>query len=430
MTNNEMTESEGLCSKQIAGFAGWVTRREGAKFLQLQDNSPDPIPPKEKVGRDDWASLYVHIPFCRTLCPFCCFNRYLFDETKARRYFAGLKKEVEMYAARGFRFSDVYFGGGTPTVMMDELLSFLEFLKKQFKIRQISLETTPREVDAGILTALQQAGVNRLSIGVQSFDNDLIHAMGRMVGTGEEAVEKLKMAQGKFDTVNADFIFNFPAQTIAQFEKDIAIFKSLGLDQATFYPLMPSPHKKTKLERKFSRVDTSREKEFYDIIVREMTGAGYKSSTAWCFSKGNRIIDEYIIDYDDYVGVGAGSVGFLNGDFFVNTFSLERYDELITVGKLPLVSWRRLSEREHLRYYMLTKLFGMSLGPDRFRQRFGGSVNSKLFWEMAFFRMAGLVQGKSPITVTRKGMYTVCVMQKEFFAALNTLREQYIEKQL
>jgi coproporphyrinogen III oxidase-like Fe-S oxidoreductase len=253
--------------------------------------------------------------------------------------------------------------------------------------------------------------------------------MGRLVGSGEEAAAALKMAQGQFDTINADFIFNFPAQTVAQFEKDVAAFKALGLDQATFYPLMPSPHKKSKLEKRFNKVDTSREKEFYDVILRELYQGGYKASTAWCFSRGDRLIDEYIIDYDDYVGVGAGSVGFLNGDFFVNTFSLEKYDEMISAGKLPVVSWRRLSEREHLRYYMLTKLFGMSLDPEKFRQRFNSTVNNKLFWEMTFFRMCGLVKGSNPVTVTPKGMYTMCVMQKEFFAALNTLREHYIEEQ-
>ena len=102
-----------------ARLAGWVTRRQGAKFLQLKDNPPSPAVPPVKAGRDDWASLYIHIPFCRSLCPFCCFNRYLLDETKARRYFANLKKEVQMYADRGFKFSDFYFGGGTPTVMLD-----------------------------------------------------------------------------------------------------------------------------------------------------------------------------------------------------------------------------------------------------------------------------------------------------------------------
>ncbi|HXY75239.1 MAG TPA: hypothetical protein VEH58_07920 [Dehalococcoidales bacterium] len=85
-----MLEINEICSKQLAGLAGWVTRREGAKFLQLSDNPPDPIPPPGKSGRDDWASLYVHIPFCRTLCPFCCFNRYLFDEAKTHGYFASL----------------------------------------------------------------------------------------------------------------------------------------------------------------------------------------------------------------------------------------------------------------------------------------------------------------------------------------------------
>lgn len=413
-----------------ARIAGWVTRREGKKFLQLNADFPEPMVPAGKSARDDWASLYVHIPFCHTLCPFCCFNRYLFDEAKAHRYFVNLKKEVEYYIQRGFRFSDFYFGGGTPTVLIGELLDFIEFLRKNFNVRQISLETTHREINADNITSLKEAGVNRLSIGVQSFDNDLLRAMGRLVGSGEEAREKLKMAQGQFDTVNADFIFNFPLQTVAQFKKDISTFKELGLDQATFYPLMPSPHKKSRLERRFSEVNTSHEKEFYDIILRELYQGGYKASTAWCFSRGDRLIDEYIIDYDDYVGVGAGSVGFLNGDFFVNTFSLEKYDELISSGKFPIVSWRRLSEREHLRYYMLTKLFGMSLDPENFRQRFGGDINHKLGWELAFFRMFGLVQGNNPIKVTPKGMYTMCVMQKEFFAALNTLRERYIEGQI
>jgi coproporphyrinogen III oxidase-like Fe-S oxidoreductase len=423
MTNNKT-------SIAAARFAGWVTRLEGRKFLQLSDKFPEPTILQGKAERGDWASLYVHIPFCRTLCPFCCFNRYLLDEVKARHYFVNLKKEVQFYLEQGFRFSDFYFGGGTPTVLMDELLDFIGFLKKNFNVRQISMETTHREINPEVITALKKAGINRLSIGVQSFDNDLLRAMGRLVGSGEEAKEKLKMAQGQFDTVNADFIFNFPTQTMAQFEKDVATFKELGLDQATFYPLMPSPHKKSRLERRFQKVDTSHEKEFYDVILRELYQGGYKASTAWCFSRGDRLIDEYIIDYDDYVGIGAGSVGFLNGDFFVNTFSLEKYDKLISSGKLPIVSWRRLSERDHLRYYMLTKLFGMSLDPEKFRQRFNGDVNQKLWWEMAFFGMFGLIRNNKQIEVTPKGMYTMCVMQKEFFAALNTLREHYIEGQI
>ncbi|MFC1904844.1 coproporphyrinogen III oxidase family protein [Chloroflexota bacterium] len=414
--------------KTLASFTGAVTRREGRKFLQLSEEIDEAR--VTEASRHDQVSLYIHIPFCRTLCPFCCFNRYLFDEDKARRYFTSLKKEVDLYIQRGFRFSDFYFGGGTPTVLMDELISFIDFLKSKFDVKQISLETTHREINRENIDLLKKAGINRLSIGVQSFNNSILKSMGRAVGTGEEAKEKLSMAQGHFDTVNADFIFNFPGQSVEQFAADVAAFKAMGIDQATFYPLMPSPHKMSALERRFKWVDTSREKDFYDVILRELYEAGYKVSTAWCFSRGDRMIDEYIIDYDDYVGVGAGSVSFLKGSFYVNTFSLEKYDEFISSDRLPIVRWKRLSEREHLRYYMLTKLFGMTLDPERFYQRFHDNADKKLKFELLFFRLFGLVHDDGQITVTRKGMYPLSVMMKEFFAALNGLREYCIENKI
>jgi len=413
-----------------ARLAGWVTQREGRKFLQLTDTPASPEVPPNYTGRDDWASLYIHIPFCKTLCPFCCFNRYLLDEAKARQYFTNLKREVEMYIERGFRFSDFYFGGGTPTAMMPELIEFVNFLRSNFQVKRISLETTHRELDPDTIASLRDIGVNRLSIGVQTFDDKLIKEMGRLTGSGEEAIEKIKMTQGQFNTVNIDFIFNFPTQTLQQFEKDVDIFKQMKLDQATFYPLMPSPHKKSRLERRFQRVDTSHEIDFYDVILRELYHGGYTASTAWCFSRGDRQIDEYIIDYDDYVGVGSGAVGLLNGTFFVNTFSIDKHNEFVSGGKLPIVSWRQLTEQENMRYYLLTKLFGMSLDTEIFRKRFHADINRKMPWEMGFFRGMGLVKGNNNIGVTERGMYTACVMMKEFFRSLNTLRELYIERQV
>ena len=427
---SSMPVKNGKFVNALAGFAGFITRQEGRKFLQLSDDVQEPAVTTAETNRDDWASLYVHIPFCKTLCPFCCFNRYLYTEDKVRKYFESLKKEVALYIQKGFRFSSFYFGGGTPTVHIGELTSFLDFLKENFEVRQISLETTHRELDPATMGLLKKAGVNRLSIGVQSFDDTVLKSMGRLVGSGKDAREKLVMAQGHFDTVNADFIFNFPNQSIESFAADVAAFKELGIDQATFYPLMPSPHKMSALERRFKWVDTSRERDFYEVILNELYQGGYKASTAWCFSRGDRLIDEYIIDYDDYIGVGAGSVSFLKGNFYVNTFSLEQYDEIIDGGRLPIVRWRRLSEREHLRYYMLTKLFGMTLEPEKFRQRFHGDIDGKLRFELLFFRLFGLVSDNGKITVTRKGMYPASVMMKEFFAALNSLREYCIEKRI
>jgi coproporphyrinogen III oxidase-like Fe-S oxidoreductase len=104
----------------IAEIAGFVTRHEGRKFQRLVDID-ESIINANTLTKGTGLSLYVHIPFCRSLCSFCCFNRYLFREDLARRYFIDLKRELETYQERGFVFRDVYFGGGTPTVLMDEL---------------------------------------------------------------------------------------------------------------------------------------------------------------------------------------------------------------------------------------------------------------------------------------------------------------------
>ncbi|MFA5078365.1 MAG: coproporphyrinogen III oxidase family protein [Dehalococcoidia bacterium] len=412
----------------IPWFAGSVVRYEGKKFLRFTGAADLSRIAAEGKIRGDRVSLYIHIPFCKTLCPFCCFNRYLFKEEQARAYFADLRREVDMYAALGFKFNDFYFGGGTPTVLMDELSGFVNFLKSKFEIKRISLETTPRELTPETIDQLRQMGVNRLSVGVQSFDDGLLKAMGRTLFKGEDSIQKLRLAQGKFDTVNVDLMFNFPTQTPEQFLSDIRIFKDLGTDQATFYPLMPSPHKLDALTRKFRRVDTSHEKQYYELILQELLEGGYRASTAWCFSRGDLMIDEYIIDYDDYIGVGAGSVSFLGGDFLVNSFSLEGYHKLIAQSRLPIVRARHLSITEQYRYYMLTRFFGMKLNTLQFRQRFNSDIHTRLWAELLFFKAAGMIREKDGlISITRRGMYPVGTMMKEFFAALNTLREYCIE---
>jgi len=414
----------------IPELVSFVTRREGRKFRHLDSTFDESLVNAEGLGKGAGISLYVHIPFCRSLCPFCCFNRYLFQEDLAHRYFIDLKKELELYIRRGFKFSSIYFGGGTPTVLMDELVEFIGHIRKQFDISEISLETTPRELTRQNIELLKKAGINRLSVGVQSFDEQVLKTMGRVNGPLEEVRSRLLMAQGQFATLNVDFVFNFPGQTIEQFKADVAAFKELGIDQATFYPLMASPHKKDAMERRFNRVDNSRERQFYDVILSQLYRGGYTASTAWCFSRGERMIDEYIIEFDDYIGIGAGSVSIVQGNFYVNTFSLDRYHEMTASGRLPIVGWRKLSDRENRRYYLLTKLFGMKLDTEALRRRFGEGIMGKLWPEIAFLKTFGLVSGDGMMNVTEKGMYPVSVMMRDFFAALNTLREYYIEHQI
>ena len=406
----------------LCDFFSWAVRFEGRKFLALGEGVDDSLlVPSPERGN---PALYIHIPFCKQLCPYCSFNRFLYHEDKVRRYFRSLRRELDFYLERGFRFSSFYFGGGTPTVQMDELISFFDYLHARLPVEEISLETNPRDITPENVKILKDLGVKRLSMGVQSFDDGMLRAMGRLSHTGAEAVEKVRLAQGQFDTFNIDLLYNFPSQSLEQFHRDILWVKELEVDQVTFYPLMPAPKKRELMERRFSRVDTARERRFYDLILEEIYHNGYHPSTVWCFSRGERMIDEYIIDYEDYIAIGSGSVGLYEGLFYVNSFSLENYNRMVSEGRLPIVMSRILPRRDLLRYYLLTKLFGMKIDKEAHRRRFGRGIYRDLGLDLALFRLLGIVkEDERWVRVTERGMYFVSGMMREFFTALNRLRE-------
>lgn len=187
---------------------------------------------------------------------------------------------------------------------------------------------------------------------------------------------------------------------------------------------MPAPKKRELMERRFSRVDTARERRFYDLILEKIYHDGYHPSTVWCFSRGERMIDEYIIDYEDYIAIGSGSVGLYEGLFYVNSFSLENYNQMVSEGRLPIVMSRILPRRDLLRYYLLTKLFGMKIDKEAHRRRFGRGIYRDLGLDLALFRLLGIVkEDERWVRVTERGMYFVSGMMREFFTALNRLRE-------
>lgn len=405
-------------------FTG-IVRREGKKFLTLTQGFNDTIHDISSQKKSI-TSLYIHIPYCKVLCPYCSFNRYLYQEEEAINYFQAMKTEAQVLWNKGYRFKQVYLGGGTPTVNMILLEDFFEVIKQLFPIQQISIETNPRDINPDSIKILKKIGVNRLSMGVQSFDDSMLQQMGRFSHNASLAKEKIRLAKGHFDTVNIDLMFNFPAQSETSLRADIQTFLELEIDQVTFYPLMPSPHKKTKLEKHFNTLKTNREFTFYEIIVNQLLPS-HHISTAWCFSKGEKMIDEYIIEQEDYVGIGAGSVSFIDGTFLVNTFVPDNYIDLLKKKQLPVALSKKSSSRDHARYVMLTQLFGMKMNLQNFHQRFGHI----LFWELLALRIMGVVTKKeNMLRTTRKGMYYVGIMMKNFFSTLNQLREYCIEKKI
>jgi len=370
--------------------------------------------------------LYVHVPFCEQLCPYCSFNRFPLKEDAARFYFERLREELRLISDMGYRFPAMYIGGGTPTVLVDELIRTIELAKDLFGIGEVSCETNPNHLTPQVAGKLQ-GRVQRLSVGIQSFDDGLLRQMQRYekYGSGEEILKRLKSIEGLFPTLNADMIFNFPSQTEEILREDVRKIISSAVNQVTFYALMTSPSVARSMKRSVGKVRYTREAGFYEILSEELEKA-FRPVSAWCFSRhGGEMIDEYIVNYEEYVGAGSGAFSHLDGALYVNTFSLREYDRLIASGRTAVSQMRRFSRREQMRYRFMMDLFGLSLDKRRFKEAFGVSVERGLPLEMAFMRLAGAFEREGEtITLTPKGRYLMVVMMREFFANLNDVRDQ------
>jgi len=230
-------------------------------ILTFDHGSPTALSVPPQPEQDKNYLLYLHVPFCEQLCPYCSFNRVRLDRPLAEAYFQALEQEIRIYHERGYVFDSIYVGGGTPTVLPDELGSVIRMVTDLWPIRQISVETNPNHLSAETTDLLKGLGVNRLSVGVQSFQDSILRAIGRYekYGSGAQIQEQLRAVRGSFDTVNIDMIFNFPMQDEQMLVRDLTILKALEADQVTFYPLMAARRVRRELE-KYGKISHSREK--------------------------------------------------------------------------------------------------------------------------------------------------------------------------
>jgi coproporphyrinogen III oxidase-like Fe-S oxidoreductase len=371
--------------------------------------------------------LYLHIPFCVVLCPFCSFHRVEFREKRARAYFEALRAEVRRVSGLGYRFGEVYVGGGTPTVLPDELAETLTLVRELHPVGAISAETNPLDLNADTMQGLKSAGLTRLSVGVQSFDNGLLREMERYdkYGSGDQVREHLRNMQGIFDTLNVDMIFNFPHQDRAMLDADLATLTGeLSVDQVSWYPLMTTDSTARPMARSIGTVDRTRERGLYEVIARHMLDAGYQRSSAWCFSRRPGMFDEYIVEHEEYVGLGSGSFSYVGGTMFASTFSINHYLDRIDAGGTGIVRQRGMNRVEQMRYFLLMQLFGGELSLDEAEQRFGGAFERTLWRDLAGLRMLGAIETRGrTIRLTESGYYLWVILMREFFSGVNNFRD-------
>jgi coproporphyrinogen III oxidase-like Fe-S oxidoreductase len=372
--------------------------------------------------------LYIHIPFCRQLCPYCSFFRVTFDRGLAIAYFEALKEEIRRYHREGYNFDAVYIGGGTPTVMPDALRDIVRLVRSLWSIGELSVETNPDDLEPSILEMLRSIGTNRLSVGVQSFDDDILKRVRRFdkYGSGLEIKQRLMDVVGLFQTVNVDMIFNFPNQTEQILAADIEILEEINPPQITWYPLMISRSRKADMTQKCGRFDVRREKRLYDFIYGRLMRR-YRASSVWCFSNTAGLIDEYPVTHHNYAAAGASAMGYVGGNLYFNVFSIPSYIERIGRGETPLVAAQPFSTQQKRRFRLLMELLTGSLDISAVNTRYG----KRFLWSLApelclLFVWGAISVAKGRISLTRKGRHHWLAMMRTIFSTLGDYRDMHI----
>ena len=425
-TNHFVPQPRKLLPNWMIGLSDRVMDYYTGRYLHC-----DPVilknPPPPQEGHQ--YMLYAHVPFCHTLCTYCTFHRFLFKEWKAREYFKTLRREMDYVKALGYDFTAMYVGGGTTTILEDELIKTLEHAKKLFpSIKEISCETDPQVITTPQFRNLQGI-VDRMSIGVQSFNDDILKLADRYekFGSGEQIFERLQYAQELFPVCNIDMMFGFRGQSLDVLHDDMEKIVKLNPRQTTPYPLMVTSQTRQSVKGTIAATGIELADQYRCIL--DTFGNRYRQLTSWTFGQtNNEGFDEYVVDHDEYLGVGSGAFSFLNNSLYVNTFSLRRYGERIAAGNTGVERRREFDKHAIMQYRLMLGLFSHRLSRKYFREVHGINVDRYLMKEMLGLRISGAIKDDpndpDRIIVTDAGKFLGLVMMKAFYAAMDQVRAE------
>lgn len=369
-----------------------------------------------KCDKNKKYLLYIHIPFCKTLCPYCSFHKFIFKEDIARKYFVLLRKELYITKEHGFNFVALYIGGGTTTILPDELAKTIDLAKELFNIGEVSCESDPN-IDESMIDMLSQR-VDRLSVGVQSFNDTILKKMTRYqkFGSAKKQYAQLEILKEKFHIVNVDMIFNMPNQTRETIKYDLQRLSELNPQQISYYPLMHSPSVKKRIEKNLGRVHSDHEYEYYNMIINVLNEE-YKQISSWSYIDKKiqtKVFDEYIVDYDEYLGLGSGSFSFIENKLYINTFSLKEYKKKIEANELSIQRVKEYSKSDITLYRLMVSLFSKNY--DKQLQKKHPIYTQFMVW----FK----ILDKNTLETTCFGNYLFLRLMKEFYIGMDYVRER------
>ncbi|TBU97280.1 oxygen-independent coproporphyrinogen III oxidase [Stutzerimonas kirkiae] len=327
-------------------------------------------------------SVYIHIPFCKSLCYYCACNKIITHKTeRAARYLAYLKREITMQAELfdpQRKLTQLHLGGGTPTYFTDEQLAeLMQALRDAFNLddsdtHEFSLEVDPRTVTPEQIHRLRALGFNRLSFGVQDFDEKVQQAVNR-IQSEEQTVELVQAArEARFKSVSVDLIYGLPLQTEASFRTTLDKIIDLRPDRIAAYSYAHLPHlvRAQRLIRPEDMPPAERKLELLELTIKRLTAAGYVyigmdhfalpgDELALARSNGTlqRNFQGYSTHADcDLIGLGVSSIGKVGDGYSQNVKELSQYYARLDEGLLPIQRGYRLNADDRLRRDVIISL--------------------------------------------------------------------------
>lgn len=348
------------------------------------------------------TGIYLHIPFCSRKCGYCDFNAYsgYKDGTKAR-YVEALCRELAQ-AGDGSAVATVFFGGGTPTNLpAEELVRILETVRQHFVVApdaEISVEANPSDASVGYLATLHEAGFNRLSFGVQTFDNSLLKRIDR-VHTGQEAIEAVAQARAAgFDNLSLDLMFGLPRQRVSDFERALDTALGLGIPHLSIYGLIVeegTPFFARRERGKLPLPTENAEVAMFALALEKTQAAGWRRYEISNYAHPGYECRHNQIYWrnEPYFGFGAGATGYQNGVRRINLRRPTTYIEAVFAGSELTAEAETLTREERMGE---TVMLGLRLaeGVDRqaFADQFGITLESHWGDTIASLVQEGLLE--------------------------------------
>ena len=300
--------------------------------------------------------LYIHIPFCQKKCLYCDFNSYEGKTNKAEAYIEALIKEINLYQLDNkFNFKTIFIGGGTPTLINCFFIGkIVEAVKENIQTdTEISIECNPGTLNGKSLEAYKSFGINRLSIGLQAWQDHLLQSIGR-IHSREDFLNSFKEARAAgFDNINVDLMFALPGQTMEMWEETLNEVCKLGVEHISCYSL--KLEEGTKLydmqkEGEIMMPDEDMDREMYHKAVDILNSYGLKQYEISNFAKPGFQCKHNLVYWrnEEYLGAGAGSHSKLFRKRFWNVSTINDYIETINAGKLPVLGQEQLNKEDNM----------------------------------------------------------------------------------